>query len=481
MPRSIDHVGLLAISVALLAGWTAPTALAAEFPLGAKVMAYDAALEKKVVPKAGAPALAAVIDLSSQFPPIGNQSPYNSCVGWAVGYNMKTQQEQVERAWGVTTTAHQFSALWIYNQIRIGLDDGAYVEHALNLLVSKGCDTRNNFSPSNLTILPGAASFANAEQYHVLSWNYLSRDAVSIKSELSQGRPVVIVIAIYPDFDNLSAANPIFNVVSGALRGYHAICLLGYDDAKSAFKFANSWGTGWGINGYGWISYALTASPAVVSAAYVSTDLVPSVLPVVSVSMTAGSEWSTEYTNRTGAFTISRPASDVGSSLTVAYTFAGSAVKGTHYTVNPESPIVLEPGLASKTVTVTPITTTGYEAPSTIQLNVATNPGYTIGTGSATMARHDQDLQLTGAIPAGTYPGNAVPFNYRQVRFVGTASVPSGVVTTNAQDTIVLAAGASATTTVASGATLSLTAKTLISMLPGTTISQGASFSARIQ
>ncbi len=35
----------------------------------------------------------------------------------------------------------------------------------------------------------------------------------------------------------------------------HAVCLVGYDDNKNAFKFINSWGTSWGIDGYGWISY----------------------------------------------------------------------------------------------------------------------------------------------------------------------------------------------------------------------------------
>ena len=39
------------------------------------------------------------------------------------------------------------------------------------------------------------------------------------------------------------------------IDGGHAICLCGYDDSLGAFRFKNSWGTGWGDQGYAWISY----------------------------------------------------------------------------------------------------------------------------------------------------------------------------------------------------------------------------------
>jgi hypothetical protein len=74
---------------------------------------------------------------------------------------------------------------------------------------------------------------------------------------LADGDGVVIGVEIYPDFDNLSLSNPIYDVVSGTSRGGHAVTLIGYCDDKKAFKFINSWGTAWGLGGYGWISYDL--------------------------------------------------------------------------------------------------------------------------------------------------------------------------------------------------------------------------------
>ncbi len=39
--------------------------------------------------------------------------------------------------------------------------------------------------------------------------------------------------------------------------GGHAVCIVGYDDTKfgGAFEVLNSWGKGWGVQGYSWIRY----------------------------------------------------------------------------------------------------------------------------------------------------------------------------------------------------------------------------------
>ena len=35
----------------------------------------------------------------------------------------------------------------------------------------------------------------------------------------------------------------------------HAIMLVGWNDAKSAWLLKNSWGPGWGVDGFMWIAY----------------------------------------------------------------------------------------------------------------------------------------------------------------------------------------------------------------------------------
>ncbi|HOI87619.1 MAG TPA: hypothetical protein PLV51_07135, partial [Lentimicrobium sp.] len=44
-------------------------------------------------------------DLSSKFPPIGDQGKYGTCVTWAVGYNMKTALNGIDNQWTKTQLA----------------------------------------------------------------------------------------------------------------------------------------------------------------------------------------------------------------------------------------------------------------------------------------------------------------------------------------------------------------------------------------
>jgi len=48
------------------------------------------------------------------------------------------------------------------------------------------------------------------------------------------------------------------------------MCVVGYNDQKSAYKIFNSWGTEWGDSGYGWIEYKTFRS--IVNEAFVAYD-----------------------------------------------------------------------------------------------------------------------------------------------------------------------------------------------------------------
>jgi uncharacterized repeat protein (TIGR02543 family) len=95
----------------------------------------------------------------------------------------------------------------------------------------------------------------NYPTYYV--WGNYSAAIQNMKNLLYQG-PVVGTMEVYDDF---------FSYVSGVysysgsscwgsdLAGGHAIEIVGWDDNQQAFHVKNSWGTGWGENGYFWISY----------------------------------------------------------------------------------------------------------------------------------------------------------------------------------------------------------------------------------
>lgn len=114
------------------------------------------------------------------------------------------------------------------------------------------------YNQNDFTTQPTQSQKDLADQYRSLSMRRIADGNVNdMKTVLKTGIPIVIGIPVYPDFDNLKESNPIYDTVSVESRGNHAICLIGFDDNKNAFKFINSWGTSSGLKGYGYISYSL--------------------------------------------------------------------------------------------------------------------------------------------------------------------------------------------------------------------------------
>lgn len=127
-----------------------------------------------------------------------------------------------------------------------------------------------SYNESDYTTQPTAIQEAAANLYKG-STMHTVRNISEMKRQINAGRAVIIGIYVYPDFDELnSTTNQIYDNTSGICRGAHAITLIGYDDNKGtsgAFKILNSWGTDWGSNGYGWISYDLIQSDTAMTTA----------------------------------------------------------------------------------------------------------------------------------------------------------------------------------------------------------------------
>lgn len=75
-----------------------------------------------------------------------------------------------------------------------------------------------------------------------------------IKKALSEKQPVVIAMHVYPSFHS---AKDLWDGNTSGISGYHAMCVVGYDDNKygGAFLIQNSWGERWGNGGYTWVKY----------------------------------------------------------------------------------------------------------------------------------------------------------------------------------------------------------------------------------
>jgi C1A family cysteine protease len=73
-------------------------------------------------------------------------------------------------------------------------------------------------------------------------------------------------IAIYESFDSVGQDGIVpYPKKSEKLRGYHAISFFGYDEDEQVFICKNSWGTGFGDNGWFYLPYKFVENPRLCS------------------------------------------------------------------------------------------------------------------------------------------------------------------------------------------------------------------------
>jgi len=137
-----------------------------------------------------------------------------------------------------------------------------------------GCDGDDNttvLAMAKATGLPNASDYgpynaraanckaiSSLKLFKIADWGFCgSQSSVattqSIKDAMVQYGPIGAAIAADNAFMN-SPAGVVFKG-SGSRDINHDIILVGWDDAKGAWKLRNSWGTSWCDSGYQWIAY----------------------------------------------------------------------------------------------------------------------------------------------------------------------------------------------------------------------------------
>ncbi|MFK7947152.1 MAG: FISUMP domain-containing protein [Saprospiraceae bacterium] len=206
-------------------------------------------------------------DLSSDMPPVGSQGNIGSCVGWAVGYGLKSYHERVEfghsleNSNGSPNLDNVFSPSYIYNQIKASdCGGGSSITDALNLLKNEGVCSWNNMPYTDLDCetQPNQNQRQQAANNIIESYSLIDiKEPSIVKAFLSGGYPVVIGIQLDIEFVNANDNNGeyIWTANNSPFVEGHAMVVVGYDDARNAYKVFNSWGKNWGNNGYIWIDY----------------------------------------------------------------------------------------------------------------------------------------------------------------------------------------------------------------------------------
>jgi hypothetical protein len=216
--------------------------------------------------------------LTDYLPPIGDQGDQGSCVGWSTAY--------YNYSYGVAKQLHltrdqqaqakfQFSPAFIYHLGNGGEDHGMTVARAFEILSDKGCASllEMPYDDGDYTTTPDGAALKRADRYRAPQVGCLFKggengrpDVEALKTFLAEARqPFVIGIPVFKDFPGggdfpggPSAAKDFVYHLSieptrENFRGGHAICIVGYDDDKQAFRMVNSWGPNWMDGGFMWL------------------------------------------------------------------------------------------------------------------------------------------------------------------------------------------------------------------------------------
>jgi C1A family cysteine protease len=236
-------------------------------------------IEKLGILKSETLAMPGSVDLRAHCPPIENQKSLGSCTANAAAGIVEYFER---RAFGKHIDC---SRLFIYKTTRdlmgvIG-DTGAWLRNTMGALALCGAppekywpytDTSPDFDEE-----PSAFVYSLADNFEALRYfchdpltSSVSGDTVlsTVKRYLAYGIPSMFGFWGFPSFNNTNVVGGIPYPCPGERAAWgHAIVAVGYDDAKKikntrckkettgALLIRNSWGTGWGDHGYGWIPY----------------------------------------------------------------------------------------------------------------------------------------------------------------------------------------------------------------------------------
>jgi C1A family cysteine protease len=206
------------------------------------------------------------VDLRPALPPVYTQGSLGSCtanaIAAAIYYNQVKQR-----------LAHVFnsSRLLIYYNGRalqgtIEADTGLMIREGIKSVAHWGVcpEVMWPYEIEAFRTHPPEDAYQVAAWHRAVRYERLTQDLGQMKGCLASGYPFAFGYTVYESFMSPHVARTGQGPMPGPRErvvASHAVLAVGYDDARQWFILRNSWGPGWGMQGYFTLPYAYLLQP----------------------------------------------------------------------------------------------------------------------------------------------------------------------------------------------------------------------------
>lgn len=203
-------------------------------------------------------------DLRPFCPPVYDQGQLGSCTANAIGAAFEfglIKQKIMD---------FMPSRLFIYYNERVieksvKSDSGAQIRDGMKTIGKEGIcpETDWPYLIERFATKPPRACYKDALKNEALKYSRVTSDnaantLLGCRTSLANGFPVVFGFTVYESFesDQVAKTGIVPMPSSGeSILGGHAVLAVGHDDTAKCFIVRNSWGKGWGMDGYFTLPY----------------------------------------------------------------------------------------------------------------------------------------------------------------------------------------------------------------------------------
>jgi len=204
-------------------------------------------------------------DLRAKCPAVYNQGSLGSCTANAIGAAIEFDRLKQ----GLPDFVP--SRLFIYYNERViegtvRSDSGAMLRDGIKSVASQGVcpEPEWPYDIAKFAVAPPAQAYEDAKLDRAVSYQSVAPILNQMKGCLASGYPFIFGFTVYESFESEEVARTGRAPMPGGLEralGGHAVVAVGYEDAHQWFLVRNSWGDGWGMEGYFTIPYAYLLQP----------------------------------------------------------------------------------------------------------------------------------------------------------------------------------------------------------------------------